>query len=409
MSSSSHRKGFTLIELLVVIAIIAILAVVVILTLNPFVLLQQSRDSNRLSDISTLNDAINVYNTDQGGAAGYSLGATSTTYVSVADPSATSTPTNCGTVGLPATTTGWTYHCSPSGVLRLTNGNGWIPIDFASTTSGSPLGALPVDPINSTSSLYYYTYMTNGSAYELTVPLESQKLLKQDLLVSNPDPTRYAEGNNAALLSQAEGFLGYWNFDEGGGSIAMDVSGNGNNGTWSGTQAGTSGYYSAGKVGSWAGFFNGSNDYVITTNNINVGSSFSIVVWVNPNSGMAGGDRIAETNYGTGFYLGTTGTGYQLIVDDPASGTCSGGTLTPNAWQQVVGVYNGSVGSLYVNGSLAIGNCTGFSSPTSSLPLYIGSKHGGGANFWEGSIDDLRIYNRALSATEIQEIYNAEN
>ena len=55
-----HRSGFTLIELLVVIAILAVLAVVVVLTLNPFALLQESRDANRLSDMATLNSAINI-------------------------------------------------------------------------------------------------------------------------------------------------------------------------------------------------------------------------------------------------------------------------------------------------------------------------------------------------------------
>ena len=55
------KRGFTLIELLVVIAIIAILAVVVVLVLNPAELLKQSRDSNRLSDLSTLKTGISLY------------------------------------------------------------------------------------------------------------------------------------------------------------------------------------------------------------------------------------------------------------------------------------------------------------------------------------------------------------
>jgi prepilin-type N-terminal cleavage/methylation domain-containing protein len=89
--SGSIDNGFTLIELLVVIAIIAILAVVVILTLNPVELLRQSRDANRLSDMSTLSDALNVYSVDQSGNPAFSMGQASTTYVSVFDPTATST------------------------------------------------------------------------------------------------------------------------------------------------------------------------------------------------------------------------------------------------------------------------------------------------------------------------------
>src|ERR1035438_1141793 len=55
------KGGFTLIELLVVIAIIAILSVVVVLTINPAELLRQSRDSNRVSDMSTLRTAVSLY------------------------------------------------------------------------------------------------------------------------------------------------------------------------------------------------------------------------------------------------------------------------------------------------------------------------------------------------------------
>src|SRR5271156_210597 len=61
MKNKKNKRGFTLIELLVVIAIIAILSVVVILTLNPAELLRQSRDSNRISDLSVTKSAIAFY------------------------------------------------------------------------------------------------------------------------------------------------------------------------------------------------------------------------------------------------------------------------------------------------------------------------------------------------------------
>ncbi|MEK7094356.1 MAG: prepilin-type N-terminal cleavage/methylation domain-containing protein [Patescibacteria group bacterium] len=61
-----QQKGFTLIELLIVIAIIAVLSVVVVLTLNPAELLRRARDSTRISDMSSLNSALNNYRTDGG-------------------------------------------------------------------------------------------------------------------------------------------------------------------------------------------------------------------------------------------------------------------------------------------------------------------------------------------------------
>ena len=139
----SSRRAFTLIELLVVIAIIAVLAVVVVLTLNPAELLRQSRDSNRLSDLSTMSDAINLYNTDQGGASGYSLGSSSVTYLSISDPTATSTAgTNCSGLGGNIATGTTFFHCPASSTSRNVNGTGWIPINFSTMSEGAPFGSL---------------------------------------------------------------------------------------------------------------------------------------------------------------------------------------------------------------------------------------------------------------------------
>ncbi len=173
--SRSHA-AFTLIELLVVIAILAILAVVVVLVLNPAELLKQSRDANRLSDMQTLNSALNLYSIDQSGSPGFSFGIASSVYVSVPDPMATSSlGDQCQGLGLPALPTGWTYQCTASSTLHATNGTGWIPVDLKAISAGSPVGSLPVDPVNTTSTSLYYTYTTNGSQYELTMVPESKK------------------------------------------------------------------------------------------------------------------------------------------------------------------------------------------------------------------------------------------
>ncbi len=177
-------KGFTLIELLVVIAIIAILAVVVVLTLNPAQLLAQSRDANRLSDLATLNSAINLYTTDQGGASNFSLGTSSVTYVSIPDPNATSTAgTDCSLMS-GNFLAGGSFHCAASSTYRNASTTGWLPINFNSISAGSPFGSLPVDPVNSTSSNLYYTYESFGSTFRVTAVPESQKY--QTMLVQNP-------------------------------------------------------------------------------------------------------------------------------------------------------------------------------------------------------------------------------
>jgi prepilin-type N-terminal cleavage/methylation domain-containing protein len=195
----SSRKGFTLIELLVVIAIIAILAVVVVLTLNPAELLRQSRDSNRVSDMATLTNALNLYNTDQGGSQSYSLGSASTAYISIPDPTATSTAGDqCQGLGMPSVPSG-TYHCAPGSFYRNVDGTGWIPVNFSAITSGSPLGSLPVDPTNQTSSNLFYTYQTNGTQFETTAVMESQKYQSLATTDGGPYTNLYVKGSNLSL------------------------------------------------------------------------------------------------------------------------------------------------------------------------------------------------------------------
>jgi hypothetical protein len=75
-----------------------------------------------------------------------------------------------------------------------------------------------------------------------------------------------------------------------------------------------------------------------------------------------------------------------------------------NTWTHVAGTANGSVAKSYMNGvevgSVAAGaTYEGYSIPNNFI--------GGGHGYFNGLIDDVRIYNRALSAAEIQAIYNA--
>ncbi len=146
--------------------ILGVLAAVTTIILNPVELIAQSRDSNRFSGLDAINRAIAL---SQAESPGYSvpLGNANTLYVSLPDSSPT-----CANLGLPILSSGWAYSCVTSSNLKLTNGNGWVPINFAVASTGSQLSGLPIDPINSTSTSLYYTYATNGKNYELTAYLE---------------------------------------------------------------------------------------------------------------------------------------------------------------------------------------------------------------------------------------------
>jgi prepilin-type N-terminal cleavage/methylation domain-containing protein len=188
------NSGFTLIEALVSVGILAILSVVTVYIINPPELLRQGRDVARATDIQTLNKAVGLYYSDAINTGGnFSLGSSSVTYLSLPDPSATSTAgTDCSSIGFPS---GGFFHCAASSTLKKTNGLGWIPINFSTMTGGAPIGALPVDSVNQSSTNLYYTYNTDGTTFKLRAVPESQKYLAQ----SGIQPNLFTDGTNQNL------------------------------------------------------------------------------------------------------------------------------------------------------------------------------------------------------------------
>ncbi len=155
---TKKQKGFTLIELLVVIAIVAVLSVVVILTLNPAELLKQARDSNRVSDLSTIKSAVSLYLAD--GQTTWGMGMT-TCYATTS-----TVGTRCGGYfGTQITTT------TTAGAA--VNGTGWVPVNFAAISSGAPFSLLPVDPINNGTYFYGFAATSTYNAFKLAANMES--------------------------------------------------------------------------------------------------------------------------------------------------------------------------------------------------------------------------------------------
>ena len=406
---SEKSKGFTLIELLVVIAIIAILSVVVILTLNPAELLRQSRDSSRVSDMATLSSALGIYSEDVGGG----MGSPNVVYVSIPDPSATSTAGDqCQGLGLISLPSLYSYHCAASSTYRNVDGTGWIPVNFKSISSGAPVGSLPIDPFNTSSSRLYYTYTTDGTQYEVTSAMESSKYKlggSNDVISSDGGPLAsvYEKGSKLGLEPLDYGdtsLVGYWTFDEGTGTVAYDYSGSNHAGTWKGTPAGNDGtYYAGGKVGSYAGYFDGSTNYV-TTNYTPSGNVMTISAWIYVPYVNSTERHLAEYSP-LQIYLYTNNTlhfygGAGLTIS--ASSSISTGT-----WHYVDFVGTSVGHFIYVDGVLAsdANNTSPLGAPSSKL--FIGEYFNSGYT-WSGNIDDVRIYNRALSTAEIQAMYNSQ-
>ncbi|MCX6793055.1 MAG: prepilin-type N-terminal cleavage/methylation domain-containing protein [Candidatus Falkowbacteria bacterium] len=348
---SNRKSGFTLIELLVVIAIIGVLSTMAIIALGNA--RAKARDSKRVADIKQISTALELYYSDYNSyptiiTPGNSLASPDGTKVYMAAIPNNPTPRNDNGCG----DNNYTYASTPD------NSNYSLNFCLGNNVSSTPAG------INSTSN---------------------------------------------SGVGTAPGLVGWWKFDEGvGSSKVKDYSGGGKDGTWYGTGS----HYAPGKVGSYAGSFNGVDDYAYYFPAILTSNEITLSCWINV-TGDIGGYYTYAVGYG--------GVGIQIFSHyygsgDPIAGTfyTSGGYVqtswtqfTKNSWHFVAITYsyNGSTASakFYYDGALT-GSGTG-PNPGTVNP---GTGSMATANsIYPGLIDDARMYNRALSAAEILALYNA--
>jgi type II secretory pathway pseudopilin PulG len=394
MIRPTSTSSFTLVELLVVIGILAILTAAVVIVLNPAELLKQGRDSKRTTDLANLNNAIKLLLTQNPDV---NLGAASTVYISLADSSST-----CGSYSLPSLPTGWKYQCATAANYQKIDGAGWVPVNFSSANNVASLPTLPTDPQNA--GLYYYSYIPGGS-WEITSLFESRKYAAKAQADAGSDPERLEIGSNLALWNNAYGLVGYWPFEEGSGTSSKDMSGNNNHGSWFGTGI----HYAAGKVGQWAGQFNGANNDYLQLNaalSMNM-QSFSFTTWF---KNIATGDqKILAT--GTSYCILQTFGGNMRVCMN----SCDVGTkpVSDSTWHFAAVVADGVSTKVYIDGN-TVPDVTQLPLPTTiSHVLRFGAVGGGPSGtdlptyYFYGLIDDARIYKRPLSQAEIQAIYNA--
>lgn len=240
----------------------------------------------------------------------------------------------------------------------------------------------------------------------------------------------YASTFGISMPSNSLGLVGWWTFDgkDVVNGVALDKSGNGNNGNL--INIATSTFYAQGKIGQ-AFNFDGVNDYVsfpaATIINNMWATGATISYWVKPTTCGGGG---------AGYWLYSDGGNNWLIFADQgdASGLhCgmefdidfSGNTakwrgdipVSMGTWNHVVLTYDGSSTTnkptVYVNNVAYVGGGGIFNTvvtPIGTISSYVGHLDVGGnptsSRTSNGIMDDVRIYNRALSQAEITQLYN---
>lgn len=222
----------------------------------------------------------------------------------------------------------------------------------------------------------------------------------------------YNAGTNTCLPSYlpTSGLVGYWPFC----GNANDESGNGNNGTVNGATLTTDRFGNAGKA-----YRFGLNKYIdLGTGGLSENpTNCTFSAWYKIDSqyvGLYGQTSVILTKRQVDN--GPSWTTLQIspdsvatvVVDLPSSiGNLKGNTNTFNGlWNNIVGVKAGNRYTLYFNGQLIKDSIFTLNQVGSTYNMFVG-KHGAWNTYFYGLIDDIAIYNRALTATEIQNLYNS--
>jgi len=172
--------------------------------------------------------------------------------------------------------------------------------------------------------------------------------------------------------------------------------------------------------------FNGAGEYVDCGNDesLNITDTITIETWINPATAQEVCWNGATGNYGVAGKVesaaGSTNWSWQLRYGSPDScrlgfqfNTVGAGAqwatakrdLTVGQWYHIVGTFGGTDIKFYLNGELKDTNTLGASTKIVSNLNKLLIANEGWANYFNGLIDEVRIYNRALMATEIQKHY----
>ncbi|HKQ39468.1 MAG TPA: PKD domain-containing protein [Verrucomicrobiae bacterium] len=264
-----------------------------------------------------------------------------------------------------------------------------LDVTFSSTGTSDPEGA----------ALTYSWVFGDGTTSTQPNPIHTYSAYGNYTARLTVSDGRVAVNSTDIIISVNSGLVAAYGFEEATGSATIDSSGNNNTGALINGPIRTD----LGKFGK-ALEFNGQNSYVnvLNSDSLNVTAALTLMCWCYP--------TVITNSYRNLVYKPEDIYFIEGFTPAPNTprfyGTFSGAnlnaasTLPVNQWTHVAGTYDGAVMRIYINGVEAANRAQTGPIRTSTYDLGIGGNSLNG-QYFPGRIDEVRIYNRALTASEI--------
>ena len=276
-----------------------------------------------------------------------------------------------------------------------TSGPAPLAVAFTDTSTGSPTGwSWDFGDGSAISTLQNpaHTYAAAGT-YTVT------------LTVSNIGGSSSATQTISATGATGSGERGVWLMDEGSGTTIVDSSGLGNTGTLTGSPLWTAGWNGLGL------HLNGTSDYATVPNapSLDIQGPITLAAWVKPERvatqyvikkallGTSNGYELSLASTGKVFFRLNQATSLNTYRIDSTTSYPVNGTT----WMHIAATYDGTTMRLYINGVQQAAIAGPAAIGSNGQRLGIGAQPDGVSPF-QGTLDEVRIWARALSATEIQ-------
>ncbi len=305
----------------------------------------------------------------------------------------------------------WTkFDNTKPAVSDSSNTNGRIGNGTSSKSDTSKIFSPSVLVDNGIYRIWYQGSSTGSTVYRITYASMSSLPYTQ-----KTDSTLKIEGagSERCLIGQSQadaGTVGLWHFEETGGSGAYikDSSGNGNNGTPTGTTA-------ANGISGKGRSFNGTNEYISIGSpaSLNLAGEMTAEAWIYPKNVTVVNQFLGQASSGGtdgqfNFEIGRTANKLSIYWGGLSTPLLSSGSLYANNWYHVAFTRTGSTGNwtmkIYINGVLDSVQTT-TTNPGTQQPTDIGKAGDYPAYYFNGNIDEIKISNVARTSEEIAAAY----